>query len=86
MRLFFFLSFYTRLVGSSVKKLPKMELVGLHKGEVWGKLSRRRKKVENKVKLDDLAIHLSVKFYCCLEEPPEGDVHVKPVDSICGYS
>lgn len=44
MRLFFFLSFYTKIVGSSVKKLPEMELAGLQNGEVWGKLGRRRKK------------------------------------------
>lgn len=51
-----------------------------------GKIGYKEKKVENKVKLADFAIHLPVKFYCCLEEPPEGDTHVKPVDSICGYS
>lgn len=78
---------FFRIVGPNVKKLPKMELVDLQSckigkyGENWVQGEK-----ENKDRWADFAIHLPVKFYCCLEKPPEGEVHVKPTDSICGYS
>ena len=73
---------FFRIVGPNVKKLPKMKLADLQSCKIrkYGENWVQGEKVENKGRWADFAVHLPVKFYCCLEKPPEGEVHVKPTD------